>query len=245
MPDAELPNVDDLQFRRAQPIVAPESSGARSCAACKQLIPDEYYQVQNHVICPPCAAKIQVGRQTKRQIPWHRAILYGVGAALAGCILYAIPLALGFQIGIVALAVGYMVGKAIRAATYGVGGRPQQILAVALTYFAISISPLPAALFTGMKHAAADHSAGKNQEKIPSTPAAPPAAKPKGSISAAQVAAGFLVLIAVSPFLELFSSPVGGLISLFILFIGLQRAWALTAGHEILVTGPFTCSPSP
>jgi hypothetical protein len=33
---------------------------------------------------------------------------------------------------------------------------------------------------------------------------------------------------------------VSGLISLFILFLGLQRAWAMTARHEILVTGPYT-----
>ena len=64
---------------------------------------------------------------------------------MAGSILYAIPLAMGFQIGIVALLVGWMVGKAIRNGSYGVGGRPQQILAVVLTYFAISTSFFPAA----------------------------------------------------------------------------------------------------
>jgi len=229
MPDSEpLPSVADLQFRRAQPIGSTEAEAPKSCAACKQSIAGEYYQVQNHVICPTCAAKIQAGKQAKKPIPWVRLVIYGAGAALAGSILYAIPLAMGFQIGIVALAVGWMVGRAIRTGGYGVGGRPQQILAVALTYFAISMSFLPAGIFIGVKHAVA-------QKK---STAAPPAVKPP--ISPGKAITGLLVLAAISPFLELGSSPVGGLISLFILFIGLQRAWALTAGHEILVTGPYS-----
>src|ERR1700676_5519044 len=154
MPDSEpLPSVDDLQFRRAQPIDTTEAQAGKSCAACKQLIDGQFYQVQNHVICPSCAAKIVAGKQAKKPIPWVRLAIYGVGAALAGSILYAIPLAMGFQIGIVALAVGWMVGKAIRSGGYGVGGRPQQILAVALTYFAISMSFFPAGIFIGVKHA--------------------------------------------------------------------------------------------
>jgi hypothetical protein len=67
---------------------------------------------------------------------------------------------------------------------------------------------------------------------------AAPVAQPK--ISAAQLVTSVLIVATISPFLQLKTSPVGGLISLFILFIGLQRAWAMTARHEILVTGPYT-----
>jgi hypothetical protein len=45
------------------------------------------------------------------------------------------------------------------------------------------------------------------------------------------------MLAAVAPFLQL-TSGFGGLISLFILFIGLQRAWKLTERREIPLTGP-------
>ncbi len=239
MPDPnspeQLPDVAALQFRRAQPIDTPATPEAQACAACKQLIRNEYYQVQNNVICPQCAARIQAGAQSKKPIPWVRLGIFGGGAALAGCVLYAIVLAMGVQIGIVALAVGWMVGKAIRHASYGVGGRPQQILAVGLTYFAISTSFLPAAFFIGAKQAIA--------AKKRAQAAAPKVLPLEPKISIGTAAAGLLVLAAVSPFFELASSPVGGLISLFILFIGLQRAWALTARHEILVTGPFSCSP--
>jgi DNA-directed RNA polymerase subunit RPC12/RpoP len=238
MPDSEpLPSVDALQFRRAQPIEGAEPAAGKSCAACKQLIDGQHYQVQNHVICPSCAAKILAGKQAKKPISWVRLVIYGAGAALAGCILYAIPLAMGFQIGIVALAVGWMVGKAIRAGGYGIGGRPQQILAVALTYFAISTSFIPALVFTGMKKGFTQRSAARNPS---AQPAAAPVAKPVKALSPGKAVAGLLVLAVISPFLELASSPVGGLISLFIIFIGLQRAWALTAGHEILVTGPYS-----
>ncbi len=231
MPDSEpLPSVDALQFRRAQPIHNADAQGPKSCAACKQLIEGPYFQVQQHVICPSCAAKIEAGKQAKKSVPWFRFVIYGAGAALAGSILYAIPLAMGFQIGIVALAVGWMVGRAVRIGAYGVGGRPQQVVAVALTYFAISLSFFPAGIFIGVKHAVA----AKKSLGPPKVQLARPA------ISPGKAVAGVLVMAAISPFLELGSSPAGGLISLFILFIGLQRAWALTAGHEILVTGPYS-----
>src|SRR5580658_8542863 len=235
-PDASpLPSVDELQFRRAQPIDSAEPPAGKNCAACKQLVAGEHYQVQNQVICASCAAKIRAGQQSQKPVPLFRAVIYGVGAALAGCILYAIPLAMGFQIGIVALVVGYMVGKAIRHASYGTGGRAQQVLAVVLTYLAISASIVPAIFFMGIKQAAAAHSTVKKQ------PVKPPVVQPVKPISSpGKLAAGITLLAIVSPFLHLKTSPVGGLISLFILVIGLQRAWVLTARHEIIVTGPYS-----
>jgi|SRR5580700_1330828 hypothetical protein len=230
-PDASpLPSVDELQFRRAQPIDSAEPPAGKSCAACKQLVAGEHYQVQNQVICASCAAKIRAGQQSQKPVPLFRAVIYGVGAALAGCILYAIPLAMGFQIGIVALVVGYMVGKAIRHASYGTGGRAQQVLAVVLTYLAISASIVPALVFMGVKQGAARAAQKKPPEVQPVKPLP----------SAGKMAAGVALLVVISPFLQLKSSPVGGLISLFILFIGLQRAWVLTARHEIIVTGPYS-----
>jgi hypothetical protein len=233
----QLPGVGELQFRRAQPIVNTEAPADRSCAACKQLISEEHYQVQNHVICASCAAKIRAGQQSQKPVPLFRAVIYGAGAALAGCLLYAIVLAMGVQIGIVALAVGWMVGKAIRHGSYGTGGRPQQILAVALTYFAISTSFFPAAVFVGVKHGIEAKNAAKTQS---AATAQPPVQEAKPKISRGAALGGLLVFAVISPFLELKYSPVGGLISLFILFIGLQRAWAMTARHEIIVTGPYS-----
>jgi hypothetical protein len=46
-----------------------------------------------------------------------------------------------------------------------------------------------------------------------------------------------LLIFAAAPFFGLTS--VGGLISLFIIFIGLRQAWRLTGRSGILVMGPY------
>src|SRR5674476_497773 len=81
------------------------------------------------------------------------AALYGRAAALGGCMLYAlVAIVLHAEIGLIAILVGWMVGKAIRHGSYGRGGRPQQILAVALTYFAITTSYIPVILYQAARH---------------------------------------------------------------------------------------------
>jgi hypothetical protein len=76
-----------------------------------------------------------------------RAILFGVGAAVVGCALYAgIEIATGWTIGYVGIAVGYLVGKAMRAGSGGRGGRRYQIAAAILTYASISMAAVPIAL---------------------------------------------------------------------------------------------------
>lgn len=244
-PEMPLPSVDELQFRRAQPIDG-DASAAKTCEACKQAIPGEYYQVQNRVICRHCAARIREGQAAAKPVPMLRPAIYGLGAAIAGCLLNAVGLAMGVQIGIVALVVGWMVGKAIRHGSHGIGGRPQQILAVALTYFAISMSLLPAVIFIGASRVVeARRAAGGKLGKPPLTgspaqplPATVKPVRPKASLGS--LAVNLLITCAASPFIRLAKSPASGLISLFILFIALQRAWVLTARHEIIVTGPYS-----
>jgi len=53
-----------------------------------------------------------------------------------------------------------------------------------------------------------------------------------------------LIIVAAAPFFAL-TSGVGGLISLFIIFIGLRQAWRLTARSDILVMGPYETAPAP
>jgi hypothetical protein len=70
--------------------------------------------------------------------------LYGIGAAVAGLILYAtFAIATGIVIGYVSLAVGWMVGKAILKGSGGVGGRRYRITAALLTYAAVSMAAVP------------------------------------------------------------------------------------------------------
>jgi hypothetical protein len=230
MPDNGPPSSPhELQFQHAEPI--PEVSAGLACVVCKQPVGGSYYQAQGQqVVCLLCAERIQVAKQAAPAVSLMRAALYGGGAALAGCALYAlVAIVLKAQIGLIAILVGWMVGKAIRHASYGRGGRPQQILAVALTYFAITTSYIPVILY----HAATNPRRVEQQQARTTVPAE---ARPRMSFGTA--ALFLLALTAVAPFLSL-TSGVSAWISLFIIFIGLQYAWKLAARREIVLTGPY------
>jgi len=237
MPEiGQRPNPQDLQFQHAEPLPsanAPAGSGKR-CVACKQPIANTYYHAQGQVVCPLCADRIQSGQQAPPALSLARAALYGAGAALGGCLLYAtVAIATGLEVGLIAIVVGYMVGKAIRHASNGLGGRPQQILAVTLTYFAITTSYIPVFVYHNMKHP--DQTLESGQTEVRSEESPEGALK---RISVSRAIGILLLLAAVAPFLSL-GSGISGLISLFIIFIGLQRAWRLTGRSEILVMGPY------
>jgi hypothetical protein len=237
MPDiGPSPNPQDLQFQHAEPLPsanAPAASGKR-CVACKQPIANTYYHAQGQVVCPLCADRIQSGQQAAQALSLARAALYGAGAALGGCLLYAtVAIATGLEVGLIAIVVGYMVGKAIRHASNGLGGRPQQILAVTLTYFAITTSYIPVFVYQRIKH---PHTVAQSGQTEVRSDDGAPASRPPVSVTRAILF--LLMLAAVAPFLSL-GSGISGLISLFIIFIGLQRAWRLTGRSEILVMGPY------
>ena len=228
----------DLQFQRAEP-VAPEPSPddpSPRCVVCKRPTGDTYFHAQGLVVCPGCAEQIRTGQQAPPAVSLMRAALYGGGAALAGCLLYAlVAIVLHAEIGLIAILVGYMVGKAIRHAGQGRGGRPQQILAVILTYFAITTSYIPVFIYNAVKN---PRPAITQQQPGQASPA--PAVAEKGPTSFGSAVVFLLLLAAVAPFLTLGSSGISGLIGLFIIFIGLQRAWKLTGRSEILIMGPYT-----
>jgi hypothetical protein len=235
MPDFGPPlSPHELQFQHAEPIAEAASSegSARACVACKQPVGDTYYQAQGHVVCPPCAERIQAGQQAAPALSLMRSALYGGAAALGGCALYAlVAIVLHAEIGIIAILVGWMVGKAIRHASYGRGGRPQQLLAVVLTYFAITTSYIPVILY----HIAKDPARVEQRQQAQAQDA-PAEARPRRNVEG--LALYLLMLAAIAPFLQL-ASGLGGFISLFILFIGLRYAWTLTGRREIPLTGPY------
>src|SRR5450759_2844358 len=221
MPDyGPGPSPQDLQFQHAEPIAEATSSegSAPACVACKQPIGDTYYHAQGQVVCPPCAERIQAGRQAAPAHSLMRAALYG-------------------EIGLIAILVGWMVGKAIRHGSYGRGGRPQQILAVALTYFAITTSYIPVILYQSVRHPRRVEQRQQAQTNArPASPDAPAEVRPRMSFGG--IALYLLVLAAIAPFLSL-TSGISAWISLFILFIGLQYAWKLTGRREIMLMGPY------
>jgi hypothetical protein len=232
-PDQNLPPPEELQFRRAQPI-GPDT---KTCIVCKQPIAGDYYHANGNILCPQCKERINARQQPPPHTSLLRAALYGGAAALAGCAIYAtVAITTGLEIGLVAILIGYMVGKAIRYASRGLGGRPQQILAVALTYFAITSSYIPVFIYQASK--AADTT---NHASNPSTKTPEPRVTTEPRMPPARVILIILALAAAAPFMTLFqgSNIISGLISLFIIFIGLRQAWALTARREIVITGPY------
>jgi hypothetical protein len=230
-PSAPVP-VEQLQFRHAEPVGAPAAS--KRCAACKSAVYDTYFQAAGHDICPNCAARIQSGQQSPAAHSLLKAALYGGGAAVAGCALYAfVAIAAHLQLALLAILIGYMVGRAIRHASNRLGGRPQQILAVLLTYFAITFSYVVVFIY----EAASKHPPSAQQSAVTATPRAP--------LNPGAVVVGLVSLAAIAPFLALGSNPVGGLISLVIIFFGLRQAWRMTGRSDILIVGPYNVSATP
>ena len=94
--------------------------------------------------CPGCAEKMRGELAQDTHAAYVRAIPFGVGAAILGMILYAtFAIVTGIVIGYAALAVGWLVGKAMITGSNGVGGRRYQIVAVLLTYAAVSTAAIP------------------------------------------------------------------------------------------------------
>jgi hypothetical protein len=178
-------------------------------------------------------------------------VLYGAVAALGGCILYAaVAIITGWEFGLVAIVVGYMVGKAIRYASHGMGGRPQQILAVVLTYFAITTSYIPVLIYETVHHP--EQFARRHATKggaVPSgavesrNPDTAPQRSSKPPMTMAGAIVMMLLLTAAAPFFGL-ASGISGIITLFLIFIGMRQSWRLTARSEIPIMGPYHAAPA-
>lgn len=238
----QVPAADQLQFDRAVPVSAEGAASAASvirCVACQRIISDKYFHAKGQVVCPECVTRIEAGQQKPPTRSLARAALYGAGAAIAGCAIYAIvAIVTGWELALIAILVGVMVGKAVCYGSKG-GGRPQQILAVCLTYFAITTSYIPVAIHAYMTgpHATAQSDAtvtvnGDNDE-----------AKPSQASSLGGAMGSLLLLALAAPFLEL-STDFRGIITLVIIFVGLRTAWKLTARPDIAIMGPYQVSQS-
>ena len=219
----DLARPEDLQFEHAIPL----NASTQLCAACKTPLTGQYFQVQGLPVCPQCADRINSRQQAPPPISLLPAVLYGSAAAFAGFLIYAtVSIAFDLQLALISILVGVMVGKAVRKGSKGLGGRPQQILAVALTYFAITTSYIPVFI----------HEAMKTQPKTAQTSAAPSSKTTKPSFASA---IGILLLIALAaPFMSL-ANGLSGILNIAIIFFGLQNAWKLTGRTDLMITGPY------
>ena len=189
----------------------PRGGAGLACRSCQTPLTDTYHDVSGNKVCGDCRTRIETAL-TGGPGGFPRALLFGLGAAAAGAVIYWFVLtALRLQIAFVAILVAYLVAKAIRKAVPA-GGRPFQILAVALTYLGCTMSYLPI-VYGNFAHR-----------------------RPDGS-HLLLLGYAFVTSLAV-PFLRL-ASGVSGILTPIIIGIGLWEAWKLTAGRKVLISGPF------
>jgi len=255
------PGAVSPQFETVEYAASPEN-----CVLCNQPIGSTSYRVNGAQACAICVEREKTAqREGTKNYP--RALLFGIGAAILGMIGYAaFEIATGWIIGYVSVGVGWLIGKAMLKGSKGMGGRKYQITAVVLTYAAVSLAAIPVLVSQVAKEkknhaptqshatasAPAPSQATNSASSAPSdapevtvspsenhpeqAPVEPENVEPKMGFGKA---VGLMVLIGLaSPFLEL-SSPISGIIGLFILFIGMQIAWKMTARPKLMIDGPF------
>jgi hypothetical protein len=237
------------------------------CKLCQQPIMGQYYRANTAMLCPGCAERVRQQAPQDSHGAFMRALFFGLGGFVVALVAYSLIgiLLRGWTIGYLALGVGWIVGKAMMTGSKGVGGRRYQIVAVLLTYAAVSMSAVPIGISLAWNqiseqsqkasHPPAQTSQPADQTSHPPAQTSPQPAtaeqKPADSASQPQDAkqpdskpsvGAFLGQLLwwglASPFLGL-QDGIGGILMLVILFVGMQFAWRMTRGVHIMVDGPF------
>lgn len=228
---------DGLQFQTAE-------FAGRKCTLCNSAIGSTYYQVQGRDACPTCA-QMRLASQNSSDSGGKmlKALLWGGGAAVLGSAVFAAVALMGFQLAILSIGVGWLVGTAIKKGTDGHTSRKYQVIAVLLTYLAIATSYIPVVIAqlgkdNKDKTATAGSQSGKAAEAERADVAVPLPQTGTGGVTAIALVLMAGVVIGL-PLLDAFTSMPGGLLTLLIIFFGLQQAWKQTAPDVALVAGPY------
>ena len=266
----------------AEPSVRDGDAGAPAagrflwCSDCRAPLRAHYYSLNDErPVCGQCkpAYKARIARGSGPRA-MGRAVLYGLGAAVAGAALVgAVALTIGFGRPLCAIAIGYMVAKAVNAATNHYHGRRYQVLAVALTYFAVGLGSLTPVVkaYASLEDApppaatagagTADGPAGLEDLADLESPAdaagsrTPAGAGGDESQWAARLASGgflgrvgaVLMLLVTLPLMSLFAYGIqGAVVGVFAFGYGMRKAWELTGrGVAFTVTGPHRIGTGP
>jgi hypothetical protein len=216
MPDAPASS-GIPQFGKAEYSVTQQPG---RCAICQQTLGSAYYRVRGALACEACALRARSETPSDSHSAFANSVLFGIGGAILGLIAYsAFTIATRIYIGYMALAVGYLIGKAMKFGSKGSGGRKYQIVAVILTYAAVSLSAIPIDLA---------HVVGLQNVR-----------------ALVPILGPLLFAGLTSPFMDLTHDPFNGAIGLLILAVGMRFAWQFTAGTETsAVVGPFANTPA-
>jgi len=252
-----------LQFDRVQSGRTDAGTAAARgvvCQSCGAAIRTNYFSLGEATICGLCRANFEESVERSRSWPtFFKASLYGLAAAILGAIIYYGVIAItNLEIGLVAILIGYMVGFAIRKGALGFGGMRYQILALGLTYLAVSLAYVPLAFQAAggeetedpmVVHANLDQPAPEPDAtaeitavKVPLGEDAEADAKPVTPGEFVKALGALAVLFLGLPIIAIVYSMPSGLISALIIGFGLRQAWRMTAEIPLEVTGPYRVS---
>jgi len=231
----------------------PAAAERMRCAFCERELQSSYFDVDGRPACEDCRYGLE--QEQNRGAGVHgflKALAAGVGAAIAGFLLYwLIEELTGLNLGLIAIVVGVMVGRAVRWGSGHRGGWVYQTMAVALTYLAITCTYIPL-IFKQLREeggkrptASAGTTAGESaaDDATPATAdgaatpnaAAPSEARAPMSLGQLVVAFGSLVLFAAAlPFL----AGAKNIIGILILGFGVWEAWKVNRRPKLTITGP-------
>lgn len=246
--DSQITTPPALQFDRA--VFDQDITPALSCQLCQTPIASAYFEVNGQPTCPACRDQLvaSVGVDPGMRGVFA-AVMAGIGAAVAGALLYYAVLAItGYEVGLIAVVVGLMVGHAVKWGSGGRGGRRYQILAVTLTYLAIISTYVPF-VFAGIDQAQSqaqestlgdppaagapvDGAADAMAVPADSTQEAPPPSSPGELAIAVAIMVGLLLAL---PFL----AGLGNVIGWLIIGFALWEAWKANRPVSLEVNGPF------
>ena len=147
------PEGEHLQFDQAE--FATPAAERPTCSACHQPIAEEYFEINQKVICPRCRHSVEAAFRGGSPIArFVTATILGMLAAAVGAVIYyAFVRATGANWALIAIVVGFLVGGAVRKGTGNRGGRLYQLLAVFLTYSSIVAMNVPLLIEEFLKHA--------------------------------------------------------------------------------------------
>ena len=242
-----IPPATPLQFEHEE-VDAPQ---AVDCSQCRQRIVSVYYETAGNLLCERCKFERESAPMGGSMGRFSRASLAGLGAAIAGSLLYfGVRELTGYEFGLIAIVVGIAVGKAVHWGSKGRGGWRYQTLAIALTYLSIVATYVPqifkelaennqteeAATNTAATPAtstAATSTVATSTTTTPATTTVAEANATGGEIALGLLALAFIILAA--PFL----AGLQNIIGLLIISFGLFEAWKINRKTETIVTGPF------
>jgi hypothetical protein len=254
------PGNAQLQFDRADAGGGSGRSAGPECVLCHKPITAYYFEAGGKVVCSTCKNKVLAANVSGVAASgFLRAVVFGLGGALAGAALYyGVLVATGYEIGLIAIVVGFMVGFAVRKGAGGRGGRRYQVLALALTYLAIGGTYVPLAMreIKQRGEVAADSSATARRGNATTAIDAavvtePPAGAPVHStiahplLAVALGLAALAALAAAMPVLVVVFGFPQSLISALIIGFALQQAWRVNRRVKVTFAGPFKVGTAP